>query len=40
MLRKFGFGLAAAAEAALTAGFLILWLGIWPVWRILPHGRQ
>jgi len=29
--------LSNAGEAALTAGFLVLWLGIWPVWWLLAR---
>ena len=29
--------ITATVEAVLTALFLLLWLAIWPVWRLFPH---
>jgi hypothetical protein len=30
---------STAFEAALTALFLLLWLTVWPAWRLIPHRR-
>ncbi len=35
MRRTVFFGLETALEAALTACFLLVWLAVWPVWRLV-----
>jgi len=35
MRRTVFLGLETVLEAALTAGFLLVWLAIWPLWRLV-----
>jgi hypothetical protein len=39
MRRTVVSGFAATFQGVLTAGFLLAWLSVWPIWTLYAHHR-